>query len=67
MKNRPPIGHTFEAVRLVPEGWVVLTPWITTPDGHWWRLHLSSPGHDKEAEQWARHMASQLNKGGDDE
>lgn len=55
----------FEAVRLQPEGWVVLTPWISTLDGHLYRAHAwrsySLAVGWNEAQREAEHIAAQLN------
>jgi len=51
----------FEAVNMMPEGWVVLSPLVATPDGYEYREHIREPGRGKDAETWARHLAAQLN------
>lgn len=50
----------FDALWL-PEGWCVLSPWITTPEGHEYRLTIAAPGYSDKAKPWAEHTASQLN------
>jgi len=43
-EDRPVGGHRFDVVRLAPEGWCVLCPWILL-DGQWWtRLHVDGVG-----------------------
>ncbi len=60
--RRPPGGHEFEAVQIVPDGWCCLTPWIQTPDGYWWRAHIEvCCGYGEKTEHWAKHMAQQIN------
>ena len=57
-------GDGFDAVFLMPEGWVVLGPWVETPDGHKWRPHwLSSvrPPYGDAAKTEAEHYARQFN------
>jgi hypothetical protein len=54
----PAAGSRFSAVHLTPEGWVVLSPWITTKAGDPFRLHCCHCGDDWEA---AEHIANQLN------
>lgn len=62
MSKRPPGGTEFEAVRIAPEGWVVLAPWVTNPDGYWFRPHVAgAEGWSRGAEEWARHIADQIN------
>ena len=61
-KQRPPGGHEFEAVQVVPEGWLVLAPWVQTPDGYWWRPHLDlSAGHSGAHGEYAAHYARAIN------
>lgn len=60
--KRPPGGSCFEAVQLLPEGWVVLSPWIQTPDGYWWRPQFNCSCWKQDAEQWSKHMAEEINK-----
>jgi len=73
--ERPPGGTKFEAVRLFPEGWVVLSPWVTTVDGYWYRQHIVQAGagsHSEERREFCEHLERQLNApgspsdGGDD-
>jgi hypothetical protein len=59
---KPPGGNCFDAVHLMPEGWVVLAPWIRTPDGYWWRPSFSCAGWTSKAEEWAKSMATEINK-----
>ena len=63
--SEPPSGGTqFEAVRLFPEGWVVLSPWVTTVDGYWYRHHVVQAGtgsHSRERQEFCEHLARQLN------
>ena len=51
-------GGPFDAV-LLGEGWVVLSPWITTPEGADYRHHVGDFGRDGKA---ARHLAAELNR-----
>lgn len=58
-----PTSVAFEAVRIAPEGWRCLTPWIQTPEGSWWRAHIAGcERYGEESRQWAQHMAEQLNR-----
>lgn len=62
---RPPGGDCFEAVMIAPEGWLVLSPWIRTEDGHWWRAHIYLYGHEGGTvrhREHAEHMAREINK-----
>ena len=52
------MSESFDAVCLVPEGWTVLSPPITTLTGDHYRQHCGEFGQN-EAE--ARHVAAQLN------
>lgn len=56
-------GDQFDAVLLHPEGWVVLSPWVTTPEGHPFRLHITvaPASHDSACREWCEHIAGQLN------
>jgi hypothetical protein len=59
---RPPGGTQFEAVQCAPDGWLVLAPWVQTPDGHWWRPHLDlSPGYSGKHQAFAEHYAAAIN------
>lgn len=61
-KTRPPGGHAFEAVCIQPEGWLVLAPWVQTPDGYWWRPHLElQMRSDGESKRFAEHYARAIN------
>ena len=62
--SRPPGGHGFEAVRIAPEGWVCLAPWIQTIEGHWWRPQIAMIGGlwGQSAEAFAEHLAQALNR-----
>ena len=52
----------FEAKFLMPEGWMVLTPWISTPDDYKYRAHILVRGYGREAEVECRRFADGLNK-----
>ena len=59
---RPLGGTCFEAVRMDPEGWTCLAPWVQTPEGAWWRPHVAGcHGWGWESQEWANHMAKVLN------
>ena len=56
-----PDNRRFVAVFL-PEGWVTLSPWIKTQDGHWYRHTIANWGMGSaEQEVLAKHLAEQLN------
>jgi hypothetical protein len=60
---RPPGGQCFEAVRVAPEGWVCLAPWIQTEEGCWWRPHIAGgEGYGERSRVWAEDMARRLNE-----
>ncbi len=60
--ERPPGGHRFEAVRVAPEGWLVLAPWIQNEDGYWYRPHIDARGgHDERTREWAEYIAAAIN------
>lgn len=62
MKERPPGGHEFEAVRVAFDGWLCLGPWIQNPDGYWWRPHIEGCHREGTvAKEWAEHMAKSIN------
>lgn len=61
-QERPLGGHQFEAAQIAPCGWLCLTPWIQTPDGHWWRANIEGYGHSDKAREWAEHVAEQINR-----
>lgn len=68
---RPPGGREFEAVEVTPEGWLVLAPWIPTPEGHWWRPHLDLKlggrnVHRSCAEHYARAINEAMRERGDE-
>ena len=50
---------TFEAIRLTPEGWTVLSPWVKALDGKEYRQHCGEFGRD---EVLAKYIAAQLNR-----
>jgi hypothetical protein len=55
----------FAACLLMPEGWVVLGPWVETPDGHRWRPHwlpTVGPKYGDAAKAEAEHYAREFNK-----
>ena len=64
-KTRPDGGDRFEATLIYPAGWVVLSPWICTIDGHWYRHHVADPfgssGIGEVARDHAQHLATELN------
>lgn len=54
----------FVATILYPEGWMVLSPWIETVDGHRYRHHIAPHVHGRgryDREREAKHLAAQLN------
>ena len=61
-KPRPPGGTEFEAAQCDPDGWLVLAPWVQTPDGYWWRPHLDlSPNYSSKHREFAEHYARAIN------
>lgn len=62
-EERPPGGRWFEAVRIAPDGWLCLAPWVQTPDGHWWRPHIEGcQNYGEVSRKWAEHMATAINE-----
>lgn len=62
--ERPTGGHVFECVRVSPDGWLVLAPWVQTVEGHWWRPHLDAYGVHQfgdDARIWGEHLAQHIN------
>jgi len=56
-------NNKFIAIRLHPEGWVVLSPWIKTIDGKiTYKHHISHYGDHYFAKEMAEHLANELNK-----
>jgi hypothetical protein len=63
---RPEGGTRFEALLIYPEGWTMLSPWIQTESGAWYRHHIASPrgslGYGEPAQNAARHLANEINR-----
>lgn len=54
-------GRKFKAIHLMIDGWVIYSPWVRTPDGHWRQLRIMDFGREPEARQMAEHYARELN------
>ena len=58
-----PSGKIFIAMMLHPEGWVVLSPWIKSLNGDYYRHHVQNFGSGSLLnKEMAEHLASELNK-----
>jgi hypothetical protein len=62
--RRPSSGSRFSAIKMNPEGWVVLSPWIKSQAGELFRLHCCQCGQNQSL---AEHLADQLNAANDSE
>lgn len=61
--KKDPSAKRFVATLIYPSGWTVLSPWIQTIDGYWYRHHINELGYgNKLNEEMARFLAEQLNK-----